>query len=104
MKPQFDSHEACQICGRHCLPDDLHCPRGKAYFGQKTEEMQHSKERQGVNSKDETVMMMLKCGHFLHHGLRERAESEDILAFLSSDEKTELTAILKKCINEWENY
>lgn len=103
MKPQFDSNNSCPCCGRHCPADDLHCPRGKAYFGQESEQSQHAKGRQGGNIKDETVMLMLRCGHLLHHGLRERAEKEDILSFLSQSEKNELTALLKKCINEWNN-
>lgn len=100
MKSQFDANNLCPCCGRHCPSDNLHCQCGMAYFGQETEHSKHA-GRQGGSIKDETVMLMLQCGHMLHHGLRERAESEDILHFLSQEEKKTLTVILTKCVSEW---
>ncbi|MDO5397252.1 MAG: hypothetical protein Q4G33_04915 [bacterium] len=101
MKPQFNNSNSCPCCGRHCPADDLHCSRGRNYFGQ--EQSQRSKDRHVINIKDETVHLMLQCGHALHHGLKERAENEDILSFLSPSEKKELTSLLKKCVNAWNN-
>ncbi len=101
MKSHFNSNNVCPCCGRHCAADNLHCSRGKSYFGQETEQT-NEKGRYNGNIKDETVMLLLKCGHLLHHGLRERAENEDILQFLSPEEKKELTMLLKKCIDTWE--
>jgi len=103
MKQHLDNPNVCPHCKRHCSVDDLHCSRGRVYFGQEAEEFQHNKNRKNINIKDEAVILMLKCGHLLHHGLRERAESEDILYFLSSEEKNELMLILKKCIDVWDN-
>lgn len=100
MKQHFEN--VCPGCGRHCPADNLHCQRGKAYFGQEVGETRHNKGKE-VNIKDRTVMLMLKCGHLLHHGLRKRAESEDILYFLSEKEKNELASLLKKCIDVWDN-
>lgn len=101
MHQEFDKPNRCPCCGRHCSADNLNCSRGMNYYGKETEHSGH-KGRQEGKIKDETVMLMLKCGHLLHHGLRERAESEDILHFLSSEEKAELTALLKKCADSWD--
>lgn len=105
MKPQFDNSNSCPCCGRHCPADDLHCPRGRSYFGQEPEQSQshHAKGGHGPggNIKDETVILLLKCGHYLHHDLRESAENEDILSFLSTDEKNELKKLLNKCLEHW---
>lgn len=103
MKKEFNNPNVCPCCGRHCSADNLSCSRGKAYFGQETEKDHHAKGRNELSIKDETIMLMLKCGHLLHHGLRERAEHEDILQFLSREEKNELTVLLQKCVNAWNN-
>ncbi len=101
MKSQADVNRICPGCKRHCSADHLHCSRGKSYFRQETDQT-IEKGRDNSSMKDETVLLMLRCGHLLHHGLSERAEKEDILQFLSADEKNELTMLLKKCLNSWE--
>ena len=103
MRRHSDNSEVCPNCGRHCTADNLHCPRGEAYFGLKTSKPLIPNGRPQDRIRDETVMLMLECGHTLHHGLMEQAENEDILQFLSPDEKNELTLILKKCVNAWDN-
>lgn len=103
MNQRQEKSGACPSCGRHCPPDDLHCPRGRAYFGLEAEGGQHDKKRREINIEDETILLMLKCGHLLHHGLVERAGSEDMLSFLSPEEKNDLTAALKKCADVWSN-
>ena len=96
MKLQNNNENVCPCCGKHCPSDSLSCGRGRAYFGSGNE-----RPRQGGNIKDKTVALLLECGHTLHHGLWEKAESQDILAFLSSDEKSELNTLLQKCIAHW---
>lgn len=98
MKPQFNNN-SCPCCGRHCPTNDLHCSRGMNYFGQKAEQSRQAKGKHRANTKDETVHLLLQCGHILHHELRERSENEDILSFLSLSEKNELNALLKKYVN-----
>lgn len=102
MKENHRADSVCPCCGHHCPADNLNCPRGKMYFGQTEDTEKHSGRGHGNNMpdiKDETVALMLKCGHYLHHGLTD--ENENILSFLSDDEKTELTKLLKKCVEQW---
>lgn len=107
MRSHYEHDNSCPNCGRHCSLNDLQCSRGREYFGQepkeRTKKPQHENAGKADSIKDETVILMLKCGHALHHGLREEAENKDILFFLSQDEKRELTRLLKKCIEEWDN-
>lgn len=108
--------EICPCCGRRCTSDDLHCGRGKAHFGQTSDNsVDTAKGGHGGHEghgghgghggaiKDETVKLLMGCGHTLHHGLIERAANEDILSFLTAEEKANLTALLKKCLDAWNN-
>ncbi|MGN0107372.1 MAG: hypothetical protein ACI4A5_06735 [Hominilimicola sp.] len=108
MKQNKNTEGICPCCGRHCPAEDLHCPRGRSYFGAGNDEnrgnQHHCDGRASVEIKDETVRLLLKCGHTLHHGLREKAAKEDILSFLSPEEKDDLTALLEKCIKNWDNH
>lgn len=86
MKSQTDVNRMCPGCERHCSTDHRYCSRGKSYFRQETgQTIEKGRDNSGI--KDETVLLLLRCGHLLHHGLGERAEKEDILQFLSADEK-----------------
>lgn len=94
----------CPCCGRHCPADSLHCSRGQDYFSRDAEsDLQmkkfdkHESGRGFIN--DETILLMLKCGHYLHHGQIE--SGDDLLSFLSDEERKELTELLKKCIEQW---
>lgn len=103
MNLKKDSENLCPCCGRHCSADDLHCQRGKEYFSagsggnHKNQPPQHTHHMPRIN--DETVVLLLKCGHYLHHDLPE--ETEGILSFLSEEEKNELTRLLNKCLDNW---
>lgn len=103
MKQNHSTEGVCPGCGRQCPADDLHCPRGAAYFGREADIKKSPDGGHGhahkPEIKDETVILMLKCGHYLHHGLAE--ENEEVLSFLSHDEKNELTKLLKKCVEQW---
>lgn len=102
MKQNHGTESFCPCCERHCPADALHCPRGKAYFGMETEGHTgrgHGRTHNMPDIKDETVVLMLKCGHYLHHGMTKA--DEDVLSFLSDTEKRELTSILKKCVEQW---
>ena len=98
MKPQSENHDVCPCCGRHCPADDLHCPRGKKHFEGEGGAAEHHNHHT-PQIKDETAVLLLKCGHYLHHGLTENADN--ILSFLSDDEKNELTKLLNKCLEHW---
>lgn len=99
MKQEFNNPNVCPCCGRHCPADDLHCPRGKKYFGAEEGDTVEHHAHHMPPIKDETAALLLKCGHCLHHGLTENADN--ILSFLSADEKNELTKLLNKCLENW---
>ena len=104
MKKPNSTESVCPCCKRHCKSDNLHCLRGKIHFGQETDSQEnptdrHSHTRSMPDIKDETLALMLKCGHYLHHELTD--ENTDVLSFLSDNEKNELTKLLKKCIEQW---
>lgn len=107
MKPYFDSNNLCPNCKRHCPKSNLQCSRGIEYFRQEneiqTKKSQHKNVRNIDSIKDETVILMMQCGHILHHRVRESEINQDFLFFLSQDEKSELTRLLKKCIEKWNN-
>jgi len=104
MKPYFDTNNLCPNCRQHCPKSDLQCSRGIEYFGQKTESQKRKSQHRDIRNidsiKDETIILIMQCGHALHHRLRESEISKDFLFFLSQDEKSELTRLLKKCIEK----
>ena len=107
MKSNYEKDLFCPCCGRHCSIENLNCHRGKEHFGQSEgagHDSRGHRERRANAISDETVVLMLQCGHRLHHGLRERAVNEDILFFLTREERDELLTLLKKCIDNWNNY
>ena len=107
MKSIYEKDAFCPCSGRHCSIEDLNCHRGKMHFGQSTGTVNGNKDHREHNEtaiSDAAVILMLQCGRRLHHGLRERAENEDILSFLSPDERDTLSTLLKKCIENWNNY
>lgn len=101
--------DLCPCCGRNCPRENLHCPRGKEYFGIETDTM--SEERGGhhhghadadMTIDDKVIALLRKCGHYLHHNKgKDNFDSEQSLSFLSNDEKHELITLLKKCLQHW---
>ncbi|MGM9936483.1 MAG: hypothetical protein ACI38A_03980 [Candidatus Ornithomonoglobus sp.] len=116
MKTNYENNNTCPGCGRHCPVDDLHCPRGRQLLGiegdpdersyhghhnnSAVDERGHRGRHDGGAEQDETIRLMLKCGHYLHHSA-DPAASGDLLSCLSESEKATLTALLKKCIENW---
>ncbi|MGN1116416.1 MAG: hypothetical protein ACI4TH_07605 [Candidatus Ornithomonoglobus sp.] len=102
MKTNYENNNTCPGCGRHCPVDDLHCPRGRQLLGIEgaADERGHRGHHDSGAEQDETILLMRKCGHYLHHSAGPTA-SGDLLSFLSESEKASLTALLKKCIENW---
>ncbi|MGN0178732.1 MAG: hypothetical protein ACI4DY_04725 [Monoglobaceae bacterium] len=106
MRKINNSEGVCPCCGLHCSIDSLHCMRGHKFFAHKADADTLDKKSKGDNTElniacDEAIGLMLQCGHYLHHGMKDI--DCDILSFLSDNEKSELTSLLKKCIEHWNN-
>lgn len=82
----------CPCCGNHCPADQLRCRRGVAYFNGEGE------RRAPEMPSDEIILMLRKCGHFLHHG---GAEAPRAVKSLTQEERETLLALLGKCYREW---
>lgn len=81
----MEKENTCPCCGRHCPQDDLHCSRGRAYFG-----------LEEAPAEDGVLMLLRKCGHLLHHG---GVQSTDVL---TAEEKTVLEGLLQKLLDSWQ--
>lgn len=58
---------------------------------------------EAVNLNDEVVVLMRKCGHFLHHSAAGRGvDNSKLLSVLNEEEKESLKAILNKCLQDWQ--
>ena len=95
--------QTCPNCGRHCPVSNLHCDRGREYFGiaepERNNACGHGYEH-GRGGRDEgprAVQLLRECGHLLHHG---RATGEDLLAPLTARERQTLERLLEKCLYE----
>ena len=110
MNSNVDDKNVCPCCGRHCSVDNLHCPRGRAYFGIETDAgheekhpHHHGHDKADMTIDDKVISLMRGCGHYLHHSMGEDSSSEQMLSCLSHEEKKELISLLKKCLQSWEN-
>lgn len=86
----------CPCCKNHCPQDDLRCPRGREYFGIRNESDRHPE-----NPEEKTIVLLRKCGHFLHHNAGHDSNPARLLQALTEDERTTLESLLEKCLNNW---
>lgn len=50
----------------------------------------------------EALKAMRRCGHQLHHNMRDRdISAEEVLACLSTEEQAILRDLLCKCLSSW---
>lgn len=89
----------CPCCDRHCPVNDLHCGKGRKYFGI-SEERPH---REHTNNNDpKAIALIRRCGRYLHHGIDRDADTSHLLKALSSEEIALLEDLLEKCLADWE--
>lgn len=57
-----------------------------------------------MNIDDAAIIMLRKCGHFLHHsvGKDSAKTNEELLVKLTDDEKKALVELLQKCLESWQ--
>lgn len=84
--------QTCPCCERHCPASALRCSRGEAHFSGGHPEA----------PREDLITLLRRCGHFLHHSLAQDADTAPLLAVLTAEEQAELTALLKKCLNNWQ--
>ena len=99
----------CPCCDRRCPAEQLHCNRGREHFGLPLEEERgghghgghgehgHSEHGHGRPNEDPLIMLLRRCGHYLHHGAGEAD-----LSALTREERAELARLLQKCLDSWQ--
>lgn len=100
----------CPCCGRRCPVDDLHCDRGREHFGTQGEsrgahgahESHGSHGPHESRSEGKALMLLRKCGHFLHHSGDAVGDPAQLLSVLTEEERTQLETLLEKCLNSWQ--
>ena len=101
--------QTCPNCDRHCPIDNLHCGRGREYFGmaepaggERREQRHpmrgggHAHGRGAPNDAPKAVRLLRECGHRLHHGT---GDPEELVAPLTNRELETLERLLEKCLN-----
>ena len=98
MMNKTESPAACPCCENHCPSDDLKCGRGKAHFGLISEGRGgvYHENREIKTLEDEVIVL-------LHHSAEQASDHAALLSILSEEEKRNLAALLKKCLQSWEN-
>lgn len=95
--------DICPGCGRHCPKDNLRCPKGKEHFGIQAEasESSHPEERP-LRPGEKVLVLLRKCGHFLHHSAGPDTDPEALLETLTPEENASLEKLLEKCLESWQ--
>ena len=93
MEKQF-----CDQCENQCPIEELRCGKGRKHFG--LEAAENGKEKRGHHMPQDSLGLLMKCGHFLHHG---GADGEDLLLALSPAEQVELERMLMTLLEDWKN-
>lgn len=103
--------EVCPCCENHCPKEQLKCLKGMEHFGIKADGkngpgpggrgMQNLSE---MKPEDAVIMLMRQCGHYLHHNVGHggAVDTGKLLEVLSEEEKQQLIALLKKCVEDWQ--
>ena len=85
----------CPCCDKHCPVEKLSCGEGRRHFGM--EDARHA------DAPDERMIVLLrKCGHFLHHSMGSGADAAPLTEALSAEERATLENLLEKCLKHWE--
>lgn len=92
----------CPCCEKHCPQNYLSCHRGLEYFKIKEDGHRHHSDIP-VNSEEKIIILLRKCGHFLHHNVGRDENVEPLLNALTSEERKTLEMLLEKCLYNWQN-
>lgn len=92
----------CPCCEKHCPQNDLHCHRGKDHFGVNDDTKIHRSDHL-KNPEEKSLMLLRKCGHFLHHNAGHDGSTDSLMNVLTAEERKTLEKLLEKCLNNWNN-
>lgn len=92
----------CPCCDNHCPADNLRCRRGREHFGIKDEGAGHHEHRP-MHPEEKIIVLLRKCGHYLHHNAGRGGDTAPLLNALTADERNTLEVLLEKCLESWEN-
>ena len=85
----------CPCCDKHCPVEKLSCGEGRRHFGM--EDARHA----GA-PEERMILLLRKCGHFLHHSMGPGADAAPLTEALSAEERATLERLLEKCLKHWE--
>lgn len=91
----------CDQCENHCPADDLHCGKGRRYFGVESKEGEDRGHGPFQGKAEGPIGRLRQCGHMLHHGMT--SGNDDLLSALSEQERAELERLLGKLVEDWES-
>lgn len=84
----------CPCCDNRCPADEPGCATGKERFGIKRAQGERAAAQpEGADAK--LIVLLRKCGHFLHHNAPGGAATA---SGLSEQERQTLEALLEKCL------
>ncbi len=89
----------CPCCDNHCPVTELGCPTGKEHFGVKDAQGERPAAPESADAR--LIVLLRKCGHFLHHNVRG-GDSAPLLRALSEQERQTLETLLEKCLANWQ--
>lgn len=92
--------ERCPCCDRHCPAEQLSCPRGQAHFSAGDKGSGHRTARP-VREDEKMIVLLRKCGHFLHHNVGMDGDTAPLVNALCPEERAALEALLEKCLESW---
>lgn len=55
-----------------------------------------------MTASETTMILLRRCGHFLHHNVGAGADSSKMFEMLTEEEQAQLNAALKKCLAGWQ--
>ena len=90
----------CPQCENHCPVDDLKCGEGRSYFGVEKAPRQGARPER---PEERMIVLLRKCGHFLHHSVGRDSNVTALVNALSAEERATLEALLEKCLEKWQN-
>lgn len=96
--------KVCPCCNRHCPVDALSCPRGRQHFHltEGGEGRPPFGEPHDGQEEENAIMLLRKCGHFLHHSVGHGGDADALLSAFTPEERATLEALLKKCLAAWQ--
>lgn len=85
----------CPCCDKHCSVEHLSCGEGRRHFGME-------RGRNADVPEERMIVLLRRCGHFLHHNLGPGMDAAALTEALNAQERATLESLLEKCLNHWD--